>query len=66
MALAYAISDELHQEFTPGRSFELADVGYDLAGMIAALGVIWMAENGRGKLDGDKVIREKVEKGKRE
>jgi len=28
--LLFAISDELHQDFTPGRSFELADIGYDL------------------------------------
>ena len=44
LALTYAISDELHQELTPGRSFELADIGYDLVGMIAALGLIWVWE----------------------
>jgi len=41
LALVYAISDELHQELTPGRSFELADIGYDVAGMVTALGFIW-------------------------
>ena len=47
LALTYAISDELHQDFTPGRSFELADLGYDLAGAIAALGLVWMWERRR-------------------
>lgn len=42
IALVYAISDELHQELTPGRGFELADIGYDLAGMVTALGFIWI------------------------
>jgi len=46
IALAYAILDEIHQELTPGRGFELADIGYDLIGIIAALGVIWVRERG--------------------
>lgn len=33
----YALSDELHQKFVPGRSFEWQDVGFDTLG--AALGV---------------------------
>jgi len=48
IALAYAVLDELHQELTPGRCFELADIGYDLVGIIAALGLIWVKERGRG------------------
>jgi len=42
IALAYAILDELHQELVPGRDFALADIGCDLAGMTAALGLIWL------------------------
>ena len=42
VCLLFAIFDELHQELTPGRSFELADIGYDLIGAIAALGLIWL------------------------
>jgi VanZ family protein len=42
IAFAYAILDELHQEFVPGRGFDLFDIGYDLAGMTAALGLIWL------------------------
>ena len=49
IALAYAILDELHHELVPGRDFELADIGYDLVGMTAALGLIWMRERGGGK-----------------
>jgi VanZ family protein len=44
LALAYAILDEVHQELAPGRGFELADIGYDLAGIVAALGLIWLKE----------------------
>jgi len=48
--LLFAILDELHQGLVPGRGFELADIGYDLAGTSAALGLIWMRE--RGRMDG--------------
>ena len=46
IALAYALLDELHQELCPERGFELADIGYDLIGIIGALGVIWVRERG--------------------
>lgn len=46
-AFVYAILDELHQELTPGRGFELADIGYDLAGIIAALGLIRLGQKGK-------------------
>lgn len=42
MALAYAVSDELHQSLVPGRGGEIVDVGYDVAGIAAALGFIWL------------------------
>jgi hypothetical protein len=42
IAFAYAILDEFHQEFVPSRGFDLFDIGYDLAGMTAALGLIWL------------------------
>ena len=47
MALAYAVSDELHQSLVPGRGGQPVDVGYDVAGMAAALGLIWLRERGR-------------------
>ena len=53
MALAHAFFDELHQKLTPGRGFEPADIGYDLAGIIAALGLIWVRERGRGGRKGE-------------
>jgi len=40
----YALFDEIHQELVVGRGFELADIGYDLIGIIAALGLIWVRE----------------------
>lgn len=32
LALAYALFDELHQSFVPGRTCTLVDIGYDLVG----------------------------------
>jgi hypothetical protein len=44
LCLLFAVLDELHQELVPGRGFQLADIGYDLAGIIAALGLIGARE----------------------
>jgi VanZ family protein len=41
LALAYGVTDEVHQLFVPGRQFELADLAADALG--AALGVLLMA-----------------------
>lgn len=38
VSLLYALSDELHQSFVPGRTARWADVGFDFVG--AVLGVI--------------------------
>ncbi len=37
LALAYAISDEYHQTFVPGRHGRLSDVGVDAAGICLAM-----------------------------
>lgn len=37
VALAYAISDEFHQVFVPGRQASLYDICTDMAGVLAAL-----------------------------
>ena len=37
LALAYALSDEYHQTFVPGRSGNLVDVGIDGTGMCGAM-----------------------------
>ncbi len=42
--MAYAISDEWHQSFVPGRHFSLGDIGLDAVGMV--LGIVagaWVA-----------------------
>lgn len=42
LALTYAVSDEYHQSFVPGRSATAYDVGFDLAGiLIAATIILW-------------------------
>lgn len=35
---AYAISDEVHQSFVPGRTATIRDVGFDVIGMIGMYG----------------------------
>ena len=49
--LLFAFLDEFHQSRVPNRDFELADIGCDMAGVIATLGLIWMVENGRGRME---------------
>ena len=36
IAILYAISDEIHQRFVPGRTSKLTDVGFDTMGMLIA------------------------------
>ena len=41
LAIFYAISDEVHQNFTPGREPTLRDVFFDTIGAILAILFIW-------------------------
>ncbi len=41
IALAYAISDEIHQSYVPGRDSDPFDVLVDSAGIAAALGLAY-------------------------
>jgi len=50
LSLLYAISDEFHQTFVPGRTGALTDVGFDVLGMLLALGLVWWFSR---KNDGD-------------
>ncbi len=43
LALAYSISDELHQQFIPTRSGSVRDIGIDLIGIIS---VYWLGKAG--------------------
>lgn len=49
LAMAYALSDEVHQIFVPGRGFQVLDVFIDTAGAGVSMGVVgwWI---GRGRL----------------
>lgn len=44
LAALYAVSDELHQAFTPGRSSSPVDVGIDTAGALAGACLWWWAQ----------------------
>jgi len=45
VGLLYAISDELHQMFVPGRTPAVSDLGIDAAGIILALLLIGLVVN---------------------
>ncbi|OGM25255.1 hypothetical protein A2715_04380 [Candidatus Woesebacteria bacterium RIFCSPHIGHO2_01_FULL_39_32] len=40
-AVAYGISDEYHQSFTPGRDPQMRDVIFDTIGSILAIYIVW-------------------------
>jgi VanZ family protein len=37
----YAVSDEVHQSFVPGRTFSVVDLAVDLAGAVAGVAASW-------------------------
>jgi VanZ family protein len=47
ISLLYAISDEYHQSFVPGRDADPVDVGVDGAGILAAIAAINLAARSR-------------------
>lgn len=53
IAFAYAVTDEIHQLFVPGRAFQLSDLAVDMAGIIigtiAFLVLVKIIENKKGK-----------------
>ncbi len=40
IGLLYAISDEIHQAFIPGRGPQITDVGIDFAGVVVGMGMV--------------------------
>ncbi|HUW10688.1 MAG TPA: VanZ family protein [Anaerolineae bacterium] len=40
VTLLYALADEYHQSFVPGRNATLLDVAVDVAGMLLSLGIL--------------------------
>lgn len=44
LAATYAVTDELHQRFVPGRTAAASDVGIDTLGATAAQLVLWIRE----------------------
>lgn len=50
IVVAYAVSDEVHQAFVPGRSPAVADVAIDSAGGLAGLALVRLLDSGRLRL----------------
>ncbi len=42
LCIAYALSDEIHQTFVAGRTFQLQDLGLDAAGILTGLSLHWL------------------------
>ncbi|MGA9398159.1 MAG: VanZ family protein [Anaerolineaceae bacterium] len=53
---AYALSDEIHQTFVAGRTFQLQDLGIDIAGIIIGLPIYWLFNRKRVKHHGSNAI----------
>lgn len=41
LAVSYAVTDEMHQRFVPGRSADVQDLVADTIGVLAATGACW-------------------------
>lgn len=54
----YAVTDEFHQRFVPGRSCEFRDVCIDAAGILAGVGVWMIIRNIRSRHHKDKKMPE--------
>jgi hypothetical protein len=54
IALAFALSDEWHQTFVPGRVFSLSDLGRDALGVALGVGAVLLgqAAGGGGFVEG--------------
>ncbi len=39
-SVLYAVSDEIHQRFVPGRTFEWSDIGFDTLGVACGVAVV--------------------------
>jgi VanZ family protein len=48
IALAFALSDEWHQTFVPGRVFSLGDLGADALGVAIGIGAVLLVQAGGG------------------
>jgi VanZ family protein len=46
-SILYALSDETHQLFVPGRAFQLEDLALDLSGILIGLGLFWVWQYAR-------------------
>ena len=51
ICLLYAISDEIHQYFVPGRSCEIRDVFIDLCGILSGIILICLIKQIKSKLN---------------
>jgi VanZ family protein len=46
----FAVSDEIHQTFVPGRTFSMTDIDLDLLGLVIGIVVVILFQRGRALL----------------
>jgi VanZ family protein len=53
LSLLYALSDEIHQIYVPGRAFQVSDLLLDLTGILIGLGIYYFVnrnQNGKQRI----------------
>lgn len=58
LAIGYAITDEIHQAFVPGRRPAIVDLGIDTAGSLMAMMALGVFRRGLGSLPPDSMKRD--------
>lgn len=46
LCVSYAVTDEIHQTFVPGRTGQISDVVIDTAGAVLGMGMFWVYRGG--------------------
>lgn len=60
LSFLYALSDEIHQIYVPGRAFQVADLLLDLTGITIGVGICYLvnkSQNGKHRISDQGVIR---------
>lgn len=60
LCVLYAVSDEIHQYFVPGRACRIYDIGVDALGCLAGAFCLWLVRQAVARIRAKKESREKT------